>query len=79
MKYAHANKIAVPSALQVIGYNDSILSLSTEPSLTSVNNRLEEMCNELVSTLIAVLQGAPADHKKIFKGILVERESTNLL
>ncbi len=78
MRFAYSNKITVPSKLQVLGYNNSILALSTEPSLSSLDNRLEDMCDELVKTLIVVLSGEETDHKKTFKGILIERESTCL-
>ncbi len=76
MKFAHSNKISVPENLQIIGYNNSILSLSTEPSLTSVDNCLENMCKELVKTLINVLNGESCENLKTFEGSLIERGST---
>ena len=47
MNFARANHIKVPSELQVIGYNNSILSHCSEPELSSIDNRLEDMCNQI--------------------------------
>ncbi len=77
-KFAKANKLSIPRDLQIIGYNDSVLTLCSEPSLTSVNNRLEDMCIQLVKTLIGTLSGTEMPQKTIFSGELIKRGSTDI-
>ena len=78
MNFARANHIKVPSELQVIGYNNSILSHCSEPELSSIDNRLEDMCIQLVKTLIGTLTQNEMPQKTIFSGELVKRGSTRI-
>ncbi|MCR5101098.1 MAG: LacI family transcriptional regulator [Butyrivibrio sp.] len=78
IKFAQNNNISVPKDLQIVGYNDSILTLCCEPAMTSVNNRLEDMCIQLVKTLIGTLTGSEMPQKIIFSGELVKRDSTSI-
>ncbi|WP_242839021.1 LacI family DNA-binding transcriptional regulator [Butyrivibrio sp. MC2021] len=77
MNFARANNINVPGDLQIIGYNNSILTLCSEPDISSVDNRLEDMCIQLVKTLIGTLSQNEMPQKTIFSGELVKRGSTN--
>lgn len=77
MNFARANHIKVPSQLQVIGYNNSILSHCSEPELSSIDNRLEDMCIQLVKTLIGTLTQNEMPQKTIFSGELIKRGSTS--
>lgn len=76
MNFARANHIKVPAELQIIGYNNSILSHCSEPLLSSINNRLEDMCIQLVKTLIGTLTQNEMPQKTIFSGELIKRGST---
>ncbi len=78
MNFARANKIKVPTELQIIGYNNSILTHCSEPPISSIDNRLEDMCIQLVKTLIGTLSQNEMPQKTIFSGELVERGSTKL-
>ncbi|MBO6242886.1 MAG: LacI family DNA-binding transcriptional regulator [Butyrivibrio sp.] len=78
MNFARANKIKVPSELQIIGYNNSILTHCSEPPISSIDNRLEDMCIQLVKTLIGTLSQSEMPQKTIFSGELIERGSTKL-
>lgn len=78
MNFARANKIKVPSELQIIGYNNSILTHCSEPPISSIDNRLEDMCIQLVKTLIGTLSQNEMPQKTIFSGELIERGSTKL-
>ncbi len=77
MNFARANNINVPGDLQIIGYNNSILTLCSEPDISSVDNRLEDMCIQLVKTLIGTLSQNEMPQKTIFSGELIKRGSTN--
>ena len=78
MNFARANKIKVPTELQIIGYNNYILTHCSEPPISSIDNRLEDMCIQLVKTLIGTLSQNEMPQKTIFSGELIERGSTKL-
>ena len=77
MNFARANNINVPKDLQIIGYNNSILTKCSEPVISSIDNRLEDMCIQLVKTLIGTLSSNEMPHKTIFSGELIKRGSTS--
>ena len=76
LKYAKVAKRNIPKDLAVIGYNNSILTITCEPELTSVDNHLEDQCNQLVKSCIQVLSGVETPQKIIFSGELAERYTT---
>ncbi len=76
LKYAKSAKRNIPKDLAVIGYNNSILTVTCEPELTSVDNHLEDQCNQLVKSCIQVLNGIDTPRKTIFSGELIERSTT---
>ncbi len=76
MNFARSKHIKVPLELQVIGYNNSILSHCSEPELSSIDNRLQDMCIQLVKTLIGTLSQNEMPQKTIFSGELIKRGST---
>ena len=61
VKYAKARGLSVPEDICVSGYNNSQLSVSCEPELTSVDNHLEQLCNDTIDNMVKVLQGNAAD------------------
>ena len=76
VKYARLNDLRIPEELSIIGYNNSILASCCEPELTSVDNRLEDICRQLVKTLIMTLGGNQMPQKTIFSGRLIRRGTT---
>lgn len=52
IKYAQMNNISVPDQLRVAGYNNSVLSKCCAPELTTVDNRMEELCSSVVRMLM---------------------------
>lgn len=77
VKFAKRMGLSVPSDLSIIGYNNSMLTACCDPSLTSVDNQLEKMCNQLTKTLMGVLSGNDMPLKTIFSGELVKRGTTD--
>lgn len=75
-KYARVVHRCMPDSLSIIGYNNSSYSLCCEPELTSMDNKLETLCNHCVSTMMAVLAGQDAPQKTVFTAELVKRGST---
>ena len=75
-KYARIKARSVPESLSIIGYNNSSFCLCCEPELTSIDNKLETLCNACVSTMLTVLNGGEAPQKTVFTAELVRRGST---
>lgn len=76
VKYAREAGLQVPEDLAVIGYNNSMLVHCCEPELTSIDNKLETLCQHLITTLMGVLGGSEMPKKTIFSGELVRRGTT---
>ena len=77
IKYAQKKGIRVPEDLSVIGYNNSVLTSCCSPELTSIDNKLETQTQQLVQTLLGVLEGKEMPKKSVFSGKLIERGTTN--
>ena len=75
-KYCKRKGLRVPEDISIIGYNNSLIARCSEPELTSVDSRLETLCNQLSKTLIHVLEGDEMPQKTIFSGDLIKRQST---
>ncbi len=75
-KYARIAKRRVPDSLAIVGYNNSSFCLCCEPELTSVDNKLETLCNTCVHTMLNVLTGQEAPQKTVYNAELVRRGST---
>ena len=56
VKYAKIKNLTIPEEFSVTGYNDSIMAISCEPELTSVDNKLETLCQTTVQHMIALLE-----------------------
>ncbi len=76
LKFAKQNKIVVPDQLSVIGYNNSIISECSDPELTSIDNKLEAVSSNCVTTLMGVLQGQQVPLKTVFSAEIVKRGTT---
>ena len=75
-KYARIVGLSIPEELSIIGYNNSNLCLCSDPELTSVDNRLQPICDQCVATMLAVLQGRrDLPQKTVFTGELIRRGS----
>ncbi len=76
VKYAREAGLQIPQDLAVIGYNNSMLTNACGPGLTSIDNKLETLCQHLITTLMGVLSGNEMPKKTIFSGELVKRGTT---
>ena len=76
IKYARESGLKVPEDLAIIGYNNSMLTNACDPGLTSIDNKLETMCQHLITTLMGVLNGNEMPKKTVFSGELVKRGTT---
>ena len=76
VKYARMMKYRIPEDFSVLGYNNSMLASCCEPELTSIDNKLETLCQHLILTLLGVLGGHEMPKKTIFSGEIVKRGTT---
>lgn len=73
LKYAHEQGMRIPEDLCIVGFNNSSLTKYCIPELTSIDSRLEVLCNQLVTTLMGVLAGKEMPKQTVFSGELIER------
>ena len=71
MKALDKRKTSMP----VIGFNNSILAECATPALTSVDNRLSELCTTAADMLPDILSGKEVSQKVTFPAGLVERDT----
>lgn len=76
VKFARESGLRVPEELSVIGYNNSMLTHCCDPELTSIDNKLETLCQHLITTLMGVLSGSEMPKKTVFSGELIRRGTT---
>ncbi len=76
LKYAKENNLTVPEQLSIIGYNNSIMSQCSEPEITSIDNKLEALCGNCISTLMDVFNGQEVPLKTVFSAEIVKRGTT---
>ncbi len=76
VKYAGKMNLCLPDDLSVIGFNNSMLATCCQPELTSIDNRLEPLCQHLIDTLMGVLAGNEMPRKTVLSGELVKRGTT---
>lgn len=68
----------IPEDISIIGFNNSILCECVSPTLSSVDNMVEVLCSQAISTLTDVLDGKNVPAKLVISSKLVERETFNL-
>ncbi len=76
LKYAKEHHIEVPDQLSIIGYNNSIVALCCEPELTSIDNKLEALCTNCVTTLMGVFNNQAVPLKTVYSAELKKRGTT---
>lgn len=67
--------ISVPEQVAVVGFDNSMLALCSEPSLTSVDSMMEDMGRCAVDIFSRVMDGEKVKAKKILKPKIVVRDS----
>ena len=77
VKYANTMGISIPDELSIIGYNTSILSLCSDPELTSIDSKVEALCTTTVNTLMGVFSGGNVPSRTTIAADLIKRETTN--
>lgn len=76
VKFAKAAHLTIPDDLSIVGYNNSMLAICCDPELTSIDNRLEYLCNTSVSLLMNLLDRKSAPDKTMVSADIIIRETT---
>ncbi|MDE6129354.1 MAG: substrate-binding domain-containing protein, partial [Lachnospiraceae bacterium] len=76
IKYARTTGLRIPEELSIIGYNNSLLAACCNPELTSIDNKLETLCQHLITTLMGLLNGWEMPKKTVFSGEVIHRGTT---
>jgi LacI family transcriptional regulator/LacI family asc operon transcriptional repressor len=76
IKCAKEKGLSIPADLSIIGYNNSMLAICCEPELSSIDNKLESLCEHLSKILMDVLEGKKVPKKTVFAGELIKRGTT---
>ena len=79
VKYANAAGLKIPEDFAVAGYNNFNICECCDPELTSVDNRLDVLCDHCVSSLMTIFSGSGATIPKqtMFSGQIIERGTTD--
>lgn len=72
IKYARTAGLHIPEELAIIGYNNSLLAACCSPELTSIDNKLETLCQHLITTLMGLLNGSEMPKKTVFSGEIIQ-------
>ena len=76
VKYAHGHNIAIPDNIEIVGYNNSVISNCTEPELTSIDSQVELLSMKAVDTLMKVLCGDSVSNKNTVSAKIIKRNTT---
>lgn len=76
VKYAKVMGYSIPGDFSILGYNNSLLVNCCDPELTSIDNKLETLCQHLITTLMGTLSGNEMPKKTVFSGEIVKRSTT---
>lgn len=78
LKYALAKHRSVPDDIAIVGYNNSTLCICSEPELSSVDNKLEQVCKDTCSRLIDILKNNhDVPNQSVIACSIVKRATTN--
>ncbi len=78
IKYALAKNLCIPDDIAIVGYNNSTLCICSEPELSSVDNKIEQVCQDTCNRLIGILkkeQNIP--NQSVIACSIIKRSTTN--
>lgn len=76
LKYAAAHGLNVPGDLSVTGYNDAEIARVCTPELTTLDNKLQILCEKSIEVLMSTFKGAEVPKRTVFDGNIIVRSST---
>ncbi len=76
LKAAKEAGFSVPDQVSLIGFNNSLLCQCCQPELSSVDSRVQQLCQEAVARAMDMLAGRTTERERILEGIYVGRGTT---
>lgn len=73
VKFAGSTGLRIPEELEIVGYNNSLLGICTQPELSTLDNHVETLSITTVTTLMRVLQGGDVPNKTTISNDFVAR------
>lgn len=77
VKFAKKAGISIPEEMDIIGYNNSLLSVASAPELTSIDSKVREITIQGVEMLVDALEGKGTGQKSCVPCELIKRETTD--
>lgn len=77
VKFAKAHQLSIPNDFSIVGYNNSKVGICCEPEITSLDNQLSFVCNNVVKSIMAKFNDETVPNKTIVSAQLIKRETTN--
>jgi LacI family transcriptional regulator len=76
---AREKKLSIPDDLSIAGFDNTLLSRSTDPPLTTVAQPIQDMCSQVVDLLIEEIEGKSNIKQRIVMSPqLITRKSTGV-
>lgn len=75
IRVCHRMKLRVPEDISLVGFDDVEIAGLTCPSLTTVHQPIEQMCDYAIDVIVRKLRGETIPRKIVLPVTLVERES----
>lgn len=78
VKYAVERGMIIPDDIEIVGYNNSSVAISSTPEITSIDNHTQEICFDTVERIMHILNAdnAKLTHKISVPCTLIIRETT---
>jgi LacI family transcriptional regulator/LacI family asc operon transcriptional repressor len=78
VKYAVSAGLSIPDDVEIVGYNNSILAISSTPEISSIDNHTPEICHDTVERIMHNLNddGYRLSNKLMISCNLIQRETT---
>ncbi|PMC36784.1 LacI family transcriptional regulator [Bacillus sp. UMB0899] len=77
IRSAVKNNIQIPQQLSIVGFDNHPISLVTNPQITTISNRLQDMANDLVHHIVTKINGVKQTPiKKVYNGEFINRDSS---
>lgn len=77
LKFASELNIDVPGKLNIIGYNNSFIANCCQPELTSIDNKVQEVCDRAIKMLMNVLEGKQVESIEVVSCLVKKRSTTD--
>lgn len=75
LNVALSRHLRIPEDISIVGYNNSIISQCTAPKLSSIDNRLDDLCDLAVKGLTKLFNGESIDGITMLPPRLISRET----